>query len=51
MKLFPTSAIQQLEFDKIQVLLAGHCRTEFAKYKAETLRIHTRKEFIEPQLS
>jgi DNA mismatch repair protein MutS2 len=51
MKLFPTSAVQQLEFDKIQVLLAGHCRTEFAKYKAETLRIHTRKEFIEPQLS
>ena len=50
MKLFPTSAIQQLEFDKIQALLAGHCRTEFAKYKAETLRIHTRKEFIEPQL-
>src|SRR6185295_4253091 len=51
MKLFPTSAIQQLEFVKIQVLLAGHCRTEFAKYKAETLRIHTRKEFIEPQLT
>jgi DNA mismatch repair protein MutS2 len=51
MKLFPTSAIQQLEFDKIQILLAGHCRTEFARHKAETLRIHTRKEFIEPQLS
>src|SRR5450432_2639638 len=51
MKLFPTSAIQQLEFDKIQILLAGHCRTEFAQHKAETLRIHTRKEFIEPQLS
>lgn len=51
MKLFPTSAAHQLEFDKIQVLLAGHCRTEFAKYKAETLRIHTRKEFIEPQLT
>jgi DNA mismatch repair protein MutS2 len=51
MKLFPTSAIQQLEFDKIQILLAGHCRTEFARHKAESLRIHTRKEFIEPQLS
>ncbi|MEP6951013.1 MAG: MutS2/Smr-associated SH3 domain-containing protein [Ginsengibacter sp.] len=50
MKLFPTSAIQQLEFDKIQILLAGHCRTEFAQHKAETLRIHTKKEFIEPQL-
>src|SRR5450432_1189529 len=51
MKLFPTSAIQQLEFDKIQILLSGHCRTEFAQQKAETLRIHTRKEFIEPQLN
>src|SRR6476659_8123213 len=51
MKLFPTTAIQQLEFDKVQILLAGHCRTEFARQKAETLRIHTRIEFIEPQLS
>ncbi|MEP6928276.1 MAG: MutS2/Smr-associated SH3 domain-containing protein [Ginsengibacter sp.] len=51
MKLFPSSAIQQLEFNKIQVLLAGHCRTEFAKHKAEALRIHTRKEFIEPELN
>jgi DNA mismatch repair protein MutS2 len=51
MKLFPASAIQQLEFDKIQVLLAGHCRTEYARHKAETLRIHTRREFIEPELS
>jgi len=50
MKLFPTSAIQQLEFDKIKTLLAGHCRTEYARYKAENLRIHTRKEFIEPGL-
>ena len=51
MKLFPTSAIQQLEFDKIQILLAGHCRTEFARHKAEILRIHTRREFIGPELS
>src|SRR5450432_1482282 len=50
MKLFPTSAIQQLEFDKIQILLAGHCRTEYARHKSQTLRIHTRKEFIEPEL-
>ncbi len=51
MKLFPASAIHQLEFDKIQILLAGHCRTEFARHKAENLRIHTRKEFIEPELN
>ena len=50
MKLFPSSAIQQLEFDKIKILLAGYCRTEFARHKAETLRIHTRIEFIEPEL-
>ncbi|HVZ95831.1 MAG TPA: hypothetical protein VG847_03075, partial [Chitinophagaceae bacterium] len=50
MKLFPSSAIQQLEFDKIKVLLAGHCRTEYAKNKTDTLRIHTKKEFIEPEL-
>ena len=50
MKLFPASTIQQLEFDKIKLLLAAHCRTEFAKQKAENLRIHTKKEFIEPEL-
>ncbi len=50
MKLFPESAIYQLEFDKIKVLLVAHCKTEYAKSKAENLRIHTKKEFIEPQL-
>ena len=50
MKLFPSFAIQQLEFDKIKILLAGHCRTEYARDKSENLRIHTRKEFIEPEL-
>jgi DNA mismatch repair protein MutS2 len=50
MKLFPSSAIQQLEFDKIKTLLASHCRTEYARDKSENLRIHTRKEFIEPEL-
>ena len=50
MKLFPSSAIQQLEFDKVKTLLSGHCRTEYARYKSENLRIHTRREFIEPEL-
>lgn len=50
MKLFPSSAIHQLEFDKIKLLLAGHCRSEYARQKAENLRIHTRVEFIQPQL-
>ncbi len=50
MKLFPSSSIQQLEFDKIKTLLAGYCRTEFARDKSENLRIHTRIEFIRPEL-
>jgi DNA mismatch repair protein MutS2 len=50
MKLFPSSAIQQLEFDKIKNLLAAHCRTDYARFKSENLRIHTKKEFIEPEL-
>ena len=50
MKFFPESALTQLEFDKIKQLLAAHCRTEFAKHKAENLRIHTKKEYIELEL-
>ena len=50
MKLFPESAPHQLEFDKIKLLLAAHCRSEYARIKAEELRIHTHKKFIEPQL-
>ncbi|HJY23257.1 MAG TPA: hypothetical protein VJ279_10250, partial [Hanamia sp.] len=50
MKLFPQSAAQQLEFTKIKILLAAYCRSEYARKKTEELRIHTRIEFIEPQL-
>ncbi|HSN08910.1 MAG TPA: hypothetical protein VLS85_07720, partial [Hanamia sp.] len=50
MKLFPESASQQLEFDKIKDLLNGHCRSEFARIKAQELRLHTQKRFIEPEL-
>jgi DNA mismatch repair protein MutS2 len=50
MRVFPESALVQLEFDKIQSLLTEHCKTEFAKSKAEHLRIHTRKEFIQVEL-
>jgi len=50
MKYFPESALVQLEFDKIEALLAAHCRTEYAKTKAEDLRIHTRREYIELEL-
>ena len=50
MKLFPESALVQLEFDKIKSLLTEHCQTAYAKNKAEHLRIHTRLAFIEPEL-
>ncbi|MEO6135529.1 MAG: DNA mismatch repair protein MutS, partial [Ginsengibacter sp.] len=50
MKLFPPSAAYQLEFDKIKILLANYCRSEYARNRAEELRIHTRIEFIKPQL-
>lgn len=50
-KFFPESALIQLEFDKIQALLTEHCKTEFAKSKAQQLLIHTRKPIIERELS
>jgi DNA mismatch repair protein MutS2 len=49
-KLFPASAAQQLEFDKIKELLVLHCQTEYAKTKASQLRIHTKIDFIELEL-
>lgn len=50
MKLFPESALMQLEFDKVKALLVEHCQTAYAKEKASTLRIHTRLDYIEPEL-
>lgn len=50
MKLFPESALLQLEYDKVKALLAEHCRTDYARTKANNLRIHTKKEYIELEL-
>jgi DNA mismatch repair protein MutS2 len=50
MKFFPESALVQLEFEKVKTLLALHCCTEYAKFKAGNLRIHTKKEFIQTEL-
>lgn len=50
MKLYPESALVQLEFDKVRALLAAHCQTQHAREKATNLRIHTRKEFIDIEL-
>ena len=51
MKLYPHAAEEQIEFDKVKALLAEHCRTEFAKYRAQHLRIHTRKDYIVRELT
>ena len=50
MRLYPESALTQLEFDKVKSLLAELCKTEYAQQKAESLRIHTRKDFIDKEL-
>jgi DNA mismatch repair protein MutS2 len=50
MKLYPETADVQLEFTKVKALLTEHCKSEYAKNKAQNLRIHTRKEFIELEL-
>lgn len=50
MRLYPDSALVQLEFDKVKALLKAHCNTDHAKQKADQLRIHTRKDYIELEL-
>ena len=50
MRLYPETALTQLEFDKVRTLLEGYCKTIYAKEKAQQLRIHTRKEYIELEL-
>jgi DNA mismatch repair protein MutS2 len=51
LKLYPETALIQLEFDKIKTLLKNYCVTEYAINKIEHLRIHTRKDFIEIELN
>jgi DNA mismatch repair protein MutS2 len=50
MRLYPESAANQLEFDKVKNLLVNHCKTAYAQHKAANLRIHTKKEYIELEL-
>lgn len=47
LKLYPESALVQLEFDKVKQLLAGYAKTHFAQQRIQNLRIHTKKEYIE----
>ena len=50
MKLFPASADHLIEFDKIREMVVSYCNTDYAKEKASVLRVHTKIEFIEPEL-
>lgn len=50
MRLYPESALTQLEFDKIRNLLIDQCNTDYSRQKAAQLRIHTRKDFIDRDL-
>jgi len=50
MRVYPDSAVTQLEFNKVESLLKEKCKTDYAKTKAENLRIHTRRDFIETDL-
>ncbi|MFM2139552.1 MAG: hypothetical protein RJA57_1859 [Bacteroidota bacterium] len=50
MKLFPASALEQLEFDKVKARLASYCRAEQARDRALSLIIHTHREPVETEL-
>ncbi|MCU0387200.1 MAG: DNA mismatch repair protein MutS [Chitinophagaceae bacterium] len=51
MRLYPDSALFQLEFDKVQNLLVHHCKTDFAHQATRDLRIHTHISYIELALN
>lgn len=50
MRLYPDTALFQLEFDKVKALLEAHCKTVYAQERAQNLRIHTQKEYIHKEL-
>ncbi len=51
MLLYPQSTPTQLEFTKVKTLLHSYCQTEYAKNKAEQLRVHNHKKYIETELN
>ena len=50
MRLYPGTALYQLEFDKVKALLEAHCKTVYAQDRAQNLRIHTHKDYIQKEL-
>ncbi len=50
MILYPDNAVEQLEFTKVTALLQERCRMDWSKQKAESIRLHTKAEFIQKAL-
>lgn len=50
MRLFPESAVEQLEFDRIIDRLVQHCQGELAKSAARHIRVHTQLDHIRRSL-
>lgn len=50
MLLYPAHAAEALEFNKVAQLLKLKCRTDAARERVETLRFHTRIEYVEKAL-
>lgn len=50
MRLFPESAVEQLEFDRIIDRLEQHCQGELAKSAARHIRVHTQLDHIRRSL-
>lgn len=50
MRVYPDSALQQLELPKVIDLLTDFCRTAYGKQKSASLRLHTIKLYVEKAL-
>ncbi len=50
MLLYPSNAEEALEFNKVKQLLVGKCRTDIAREKAASIRIHTNKDHMQREL-
>lgn len=51
MQLYPANAVEALEFNKVSQLLKQHCRTDAAKEQVDSLRFHTRIDYVSRALA
>jgi len=50
LQFYPEQALDRLEFNKIRQYLLMKCRTDSARDRVETLRFHTRQDYLERAL-